>query len=286
MDTAEHIDEFESLFRKSEREHFVYKDQRLSSISLVTDQSAASGEDWKEDVKSFLSATARELHWTTLDQNSYSNVQDLLQKISNSRENIIVTWRNLGEEQLLPQHSLGVYVDVLTQVTDCPVLLLPGSAANPTPLNKQGCKNIMVATDHLAGDHRLVNMAIRVADSDAQIRLCHVEDDRVFERYVDAISKIPAINTDEARTTILEQLQKDAREYIDSVIEQTKASHPQLSVEGVVTQGHRVQAYKQLVELHNPDLLILNTNDGDQLAMHGIAYSLSIEIQNVPLLLL
>ena len=286
MDTAGHIDEFESMFRKSEREHFLFNDQSLTSITLITDQSADSVEDWKEDVKSFLSGIARELHWVTLDQSSYSNVQDLLQRVPNSRENIIVTWRNLGEEQLLPQHSLGIYVDVLTQVTDCPVLLLPGSAASPTPLKAEGCKRVMVATDHLSGDHRLVNTAIKIAAPNAKVWLCHVEDDRVFERYIDAISKIPAINTDEARETILAQLQNDAREYIDSVIEQLKETHTQLDVEGIVTQGHQVQTYKRLVEENELDLLILNTNDGDQLAMHGMAYSLSIELQDVPLLLL
>ena len=34
------------------------------------------------------------------------------------------------------------------------------------------------------------------------------------------------------------------------------------------------------------DLLVLNTKDDDQLAMHGLAYPLAIELREIPLLLL
>ena len=37
---------------------------------------------------------------------------------------------------------------------------------------------------------------------------------------------------------------------------------------------------------HEADLLVMHTKDEDQLAMHGLAYPLAIEVRTVPLLLL
>jgi hypothetical protein len=40
------------------------------------------------------------------------------------------------------------------------------------------------------------------------------------------------------------------------------------------------------VDEHHVDLLVLNTKDEDQLAIHGLAYPLAVELRNTPLLLL
>ena len=50
--------------------------------------------------------------------------------------------------------------------------------------------------------------------------------------------------------------------------------------------GHHLADYKRLITEHNIDLLVLNTKDEDQLAMHGLAYPLVIELRSTPLLLL
>ena len=44
--------------------------------------------------------------------------------------------------------------------------------------------------------------------------------------------------------------------------------------------------YKRLIDEHAVDLLVLNTKDEDQLAMHGIAYALAVEMRQIPLLML
>jgi hypothetical protein len=53
-----------------------------------------------------------------------------------------------------------------------------------------------------------------------------------------------------------------------------------------VRTGHRLQAFKDLIAEHELDLLVMNTKDEDQLAMHGLAYPLAIEIRSIPLLML
>jgi hypothetical protein len=53
-----------------------------------------------------------------------------------------------------------------------------------------------------------------------------------------------------------------------------------------VTHGHHLSEYRRLVQEHDVDLLVMNTKDEGQLAMHGLAYPLAIEIRSIPLLLL
>ena len=80
------------------------------------------------------------------------------------KPDLIVTSRCLAESSLVPQHTLGVYVDVMTQTLSTPLLLLPGSAPQPHPLGDTACRGVMVVTDNLAGDDRLVNHAVSCCD--------------------------------------------------------------------------------------------------------------------------
>ena len=59
-----------------------------------------------------------------------------------------------------------------------------------------------------------------------------------------------------------------------------------IGIESVVTVGHRLSEYAGLIEEHEIDLLVFNTKDDDQLAMHGLAYPLAIELRQIPLLML
>ena len=59
-----------------------------------------------------------------------------------------------------------------------------------------------------------------------------------------------------------------------------------MDIEEIVTVGHRLADYKRLIDEHDVDLLVLNTKDEDQLAMHGLAYPLAVELRRLPLLLL
>ncbi len=59
-----------------------------------------------------------------------------------------------------------------------------------------------------------------------------------------------------------------------------------IKIEAIVVMGDRIQEYRRLIEDHHVDMLVLNTLDGDQLAMHGQAYPLAVELRAVPLLML
>lgn len=59
-----------------------------------------------------------------------------------------------------------------------------------------------------------------------------------------------------------------------------------MTVKSHVGRGHHLRDYRKLIEDNDIDLLVLNTKDDDQLAMRGNAYSLSVELTNVSMLLL
>jgi hypothetical protein len=48
----------------------------------------------------------------------------------------------------------------------------------------------------------------------------------------------------------------------------------------------RLGEYRRLITEHRVDLLVFNTLDDDQLAMHGLAYPLAAELRQIPLLML
>ena len=50
--------------------------------------------------------------------------------------------------------------------------------------------------------------------------------------------------------------------------------------------GHHVADCRELAQANDVDLIVMNTKDEEQLAMHGLAYPLAIELRDIPLLLL
>ncbi len=132
----------------------------------------------------------------------------------------------------------------------------------------------------------MVNYAARVTQPGGRLLLSHVEDDAIFERYMEAISKISTIDTEGAREEIRARLLKDPEDYIESCREGLAHSAPELTIESIVTSGHHIRAYRRLIEEHEVDLLVMNTKEEDHLAIHGLAYPLAIELRAIPLLML
>ncbi|MBL4884983.1 MAG: hypothetical protein JKY95_10675 [Planctomycetaceae bacterium] len=286
MDTLEHIDEFESVFRRSEQEPFIYLEKKLNRVLLVLDEQHSQAEATIDSLKQFSSLLSGVEQWDTFLIGQNTTVQDLEQDIQGSPADLLITWRHLREEQSVPRHSLGVYVDMLTQATKFPVLLLPGSADVSATIQGKKCQTVLAATDHLAGDHRLVNYAAAATNPQGQLVLCHVEDDQVFERYLQAIERIPEVNSALVRTKLQSQLSRDVIRYMEAAQTSLAQAKVPIQMKTEVTTGHRLAAYKGLIDSHAADLLVMNTKDDDQLAMHGLAYAMSVEFVEIPQLLL
>ena len=282
----EAIDEFESLFKRAERTLFHYADISIRKVAVVTDGNPAMAKELGNDIKRFLPHLAGQADWQYVTGDQYGNVNDLLKIMVEHNPDLIVTSRCLDESSLVPQHTLGVYVDVMTQTLSTPILLLPGTAPQPHPLGTRACQGVMVVTDNLAGDDQLVNHAVACTAAEGTVWLCHVEDDVLFRRYLEAIGRIPEINTEQAQELIAEQLVAIPTQYAQSCIEGLKAAGAERTIEQVIEFGHQVNRYRQLVAQYPVDLLVTNTKDKDQLAMRGVAYALSVELTDIAQLLL
>lgn len=293
---TDRLDEFESMFRAAERVPYAHQRPHLRKIALVCDGTPEAAGKLLTDVKSFLGGDINNATWQVFSDGDYRNVGELQSALAADPPDLIVTHRHLQEKQLVPQHSLGVYVDVLTQVNASPVLVLPGTAQEPISLAGRSCNRVMVASDHISGQDNLINWGLRMAcrsDSSGQepeLHLCHIEDDVVFNRYLQAISQIPEIDTAVAESQLRMRLLKDADDYLQQVQatvennDDTSSRCP--AIKPHVTMGHQLRDFRQLVDQHSIDLLVMNTNDDDQLAMHGLAYALCVELTTTAQLLL
>lgn len=285
------IDQFESVFKSAEKTLFEFEPVTIRSALLITDQDADAAQEYLERVQSFLAVLhqhqEQEVDWTLVDGSGFGSVGSVLQRVGEHEPDLICTHRNLRIPATEYPYSLGVYLDVLTQATTIPVLVMP----HPVLLQKRQVSldapsTVMAITDHLSGDHHLVSFALYMTIEGGKLWLTHVEDAATFQRYTDAIARIPAIDTDSAHDHILKQLLKEPKEYIASCrdgLEQT-GCHAEILEE--VALGRLLTDYRRLIDEHQVSLLVMNTKDSDQLAMHGMAYPLTVELRETPLLLL
>ncbi len=284
------IDEFESMFRAAEREPFGYAEIPIQTATLITDGTPAEAEAIQNSLTTFMPRLQNVANWRSLTAGDYQNVNELLEKLNEQQTDLIVTFRHLQEKSDILPHSLGVYLDVLTQATSIPVLVLPGTSQAPVSLADRVCDRVMVVTDHILGQHGLVNYGVRCCgkqpDGQGDIWLCHIEDDVVFHRYLRAISQIPEIDTEVANEQIDRRLLKDATDFIAACVTELKDHNVPLEIHALVERGHRLKQYVELVTEHRIELVVANTKDEDQLAMHGMAYSLCVELTGTAMLLL
>ncbi len=162
MKSTNQLDEFESMFRRAEREPFVYQDVPLGHITLVTDGSDQQAAELQAVIQSFLPRLPSSPAWRRINGEHFNNVEDLLKQINARPTDLLITYRHLREETLIPQHSLGVFLDVLTQATMIPVLVLPGTAGHPMSLAGEICDRVLLVTDHISGDDHLINHGVRM----------------------------------------------------------------------------------------------------------------------------
>ena len=283
------IDQFESTFRSASKEPFALQDVKVGKILYICDEEKSTDAEFFEAVKAF-SGTAQLLsgaEWEWLSCVSIRDVDEVIQKIKTEPPDLICTYRNLGTPAMRYPFSLGVYVDVLTQVTHVPVLLLPRPELHADePELLRSIDTVMAITDHLTGDHRLVSYAAKIAEPKGTLLITHVEDENVLNRYLETIGKIPAIDTDAAVELLGPKLLDGPRDYIRSCRDVLSNAFDSIEVDEHVTFGRHLADYRRMVNGQGIDLLVLNTKDQDQSAMHGLAYPLTVELRKTPMLLL
>ena len=281
------VDQFTSVFRSADRRQYRYEGLVLAKVLVVTDLAPEEAAAWTADVRRFL-VEIDGAEWTTLTNEDYGDVDALSARVAEIAPDLIVTYRNVRYSTWRWPYSLGVYLNVLTRETSYPVLVMPNPHELPDlRFGERETKAVMVLADALTGDDRLVNYGVRFVRPEGVLYLAHVEDDAVFDRYMDAIGKIPSIDTDVAREDIKERLLKDPTDYVESCrAELETQGHLTHAVVPLVRMGHRRSDYVELIESHEVDLLVFHAKEQEDLALHGAAYSLAVLLRELPILML
>ena len=279
---------FESTFRRALRNNFEYAETEIRRVLIITDKSPEESQQFIDDIHRFLSHTyaIREYETLTMERSDFAPWLVFKQKINEMNPDLIVSYRLLWVTGIRAQKSLGTYIDLLSQDTNIPVLIMPHPGLHSMDKILAEPGGVIVATEHNWDDHRQVNFALRFAQQGQPLVLAHIEDSDTFEYYMDAVEKIPAIDTELARELIREQLLAGPTHYAESVIKKVKENNLAIQVITHIRLGHLITAYRKLMEDHLTDLLITNTKDDTQLAMHSIGYSLAVEFRETPILLL
>lgn len=281
------LDQFESIFRSALKDVYEYQKVSVSSALVVTDRKESKLSKYISDMKRFLTVLGPDVQWKMYDEEKPFTAVELLEKVEREQPDLICTYRNLHSQAWRYPYSLGEHLDVLLQKFDRPVLVMPhpddGTIYDHALVNTS---RVMAMTDHLSDDNKLINYGLAFTEPQGILFLSHIEDVSTFERYMEVISKIPQIDTEDAAAEISARLLKEASDYIDSCIKAVTEHNIPVKVEKMVGFGHHIAEYKKQIEKHQIDLLIMNAKDDEQLAMHGLAYPLAVELRRIPLLLL
>jgi len=280
------VDEFESVFRSADKERFTLAPPEVKRVLIVSDLEGDEQGRYVEAVEKLLAVLSPD-EWCVLSGAEYAGVGELLERENELDPDLIVSYRNLKSRGWRWPFSLGSFLNVLTQKTQTPVLVVPNPHEVPDlSWQDSDTDSVMVIADHLTGDDALVNWGVRLTREGGRLWLTHVEDDQTFQRYIETIGRIPTLDTDVAREEILEQLLKEPTDYIESCRAAIEEGKVPITVESLVQTGHRVSDYTRLVDAHEVDVLVFHSRDEDQVAMHGTAYPLAVELRSVPLLLI
>ena len=280
------LDLFESVFKSAIKPIYSHTATVIDRGLIITDLARDDVEEFSDRVQQFL-AQQQISEWEIIAGDQYHNTLDLLSLLEGRAVDLICCYRNLHSQAWQHPHSLGSHLDVLIQKTSTPVLVLPHPHAGYAYQRAfNNIRQVLAMTDHMTQDDRLVSYAAEFTASNGQLHLAHIEDDLIFARYMEAIGKIPTIDTPSAEAALRQQLLKYPKEYIDSCKTVLKSHYPDLTINNIVSFGHRLRDYLAYVDDLNIDLLIIHGKDEDQLAMHGLSYPLAIELRQIPLLII
>lgn len=280
------LDQVESQFRATVKVRPALERPAVEHVVVVSDATSRASRTLLDEYQKFLKPLGSEIRWTILPSKETKTVGRMLEAVEAARPDLVVAARHLFEDDVDLPFSLGTHADMLTQAIQTPVLLTPHPRSASFPKALEPLSRVLVVTDHIVGDDRLVSWGLRFAEAGGELCLAHIEDDAVFGRYIDAISKIPDLDTEFAKTAIDERLLGEARIYMEDIASQLGEKYPEVTVKQVVERGHTVTDHSRIVSDQGVDLVVMNTKDDSQQAMHGVAYSLAVELVHIPLLLL
>lgn len=281
------LDDFESVFRSAVKERFQLHVPALDTGLLLTDLDDDASRALQERIEKFFSrAHGAGIEWSRLIKGDFEHVAEVVALVEANKPDMIACYRHLIGYGRGLAHSLGSAVDTLTQVTSVPVLLLPSPDRDDLDSCLAPAERVLVVTDHLTGDDRLVSWGVHLCPDEGKLFLAHIEDDETYARYIDVIGKVKGLDTELATEKIAEKLLAMPRDYIETIAGKLASEGIQEDIVPIVRMGHALSDYRAIIDENQIDLVVVNTKDEKQLAMHGMAYALAVEVRDRPLLLL
>ena len=275
------LDHFASLFRAADKDRIIIPDVSIHRILLVTDmnheESLQLWDRWKGlfepsvDIRIF-------------DAEISQRLPSLIEAMKPVECDLVITYRCLHSDAWQYPYAIGSYVEVLTQIMPFPVLLMPHPQQHTDTYTKP--KHLLLFSSELTNESELVGFANAfVTSKDQSLTMVQMDDQATYDRIFEIISKIPQIDTDDAQYYIQERRSLEMKDWVMRCIDalEKKGNAPHLSYMDIHDPSMKKCA--SLIEEHQADLLIINTKDDEQLAIHGLAYPIMVQFRNIPLLL-
>ncbi len=263
------LDIFESVFKRSVKQHYDYEDFQPGSILII------GNSDHLDKLSNFISEYSHKFE--SFEYNSNFNWIELKSEIEKGRLDLILIQRQLGISNMDLTFSIGPVLESITQEINIPVLIIPHEF--------QGLKieTIGIGFDHQIDNSNLINKGLLMRKHLKNLELIHIEDESIFNYYLDAISKIPGINTEYAETNIKETILNLSGDFFRDVA--SKLENDKVKA-GIHCQfGETVQCYRDIIKDRKIDLLVFEAEDESKMAMHSLGHSLTIQFPNVATLL-
>ena len=262
------LDVFESMFNRSVKHHYEFESVKLNSLMIIADS------DHLNSLDDFGSKYCE--NRMKYEYDSEFKWSDLLDSVIEARPDLLLMQRQLGIHSGM-EFSLGPILVSLSQKLDIPVLVLPNE------FKDLEIRNVLAGFDHQIDNSHLVNHSLILKKDMERLLLVHIEEESVFNYYMDAIAKIPGINTDYARTNIEETILNLAGDFFENV--KDNLGQDNIKVHEYCKLGDVVKEYKEIISQHSIDLMVFEAQDDSKLAMHSLGQSLAIQFPQLATLL-
>ena len=275
------LDHFASLFRAANKEQIVIPDVSIERILLVTDMDKEKSLQLWERWKGFFHESVK---MSLLDAPISQSLPSLIEAMQGADCDLVVTYRCLHSDAWQYPYAIGSYVEVLTQIMPFPVLLMPHPIQFTNVYTEP--KRLLLFSAELTKEAELLGFATAFASSkDVSLLMAQMDDQATYDRIFDIISKIPQIDTDDAQHYIKERRSNEMNDWVLRCTEHLEAKEIGLQLSHIDILEPNMNKCASLIEEHHADLLIINTKDEEQLAIHGLAYPIMVQFRNIPLLL-
>lgn len=263
------LDIFESVFKRSVKQHFEHQEFQLDKTLIIGDG------DHLDRLSSFMNGYCRSC--TTFKYDSSFKWSALKSILEEMKPDLILIQRQLGISNHDLTYSVGPVLESVTQESNIPVLVLPHE------FDGLKIETIGIGFDHQIDNSYLVNKGLLMSKNLKNLELIHIEDESTFDYYLDAIAKIPGINTEYAETSIKDTIMDLSGDFFTDVASKLGNEKVQTTIH--CRFGETVKCYEEIIKNREMDLLVFEAEDESKMAMHSLGHSLTIQFSNIATLL-